>query len=61
MPHRRYAYYPTLFSLKNNIITQQRNNKIKAIIFLNEIKDIKVVKKLWNIHLFYIPLLQNEI
>ena len=32
MPHRRYAYYPTLFSLKNTIITQQRNNKIKAII-----------------------------
>ena len=44
MPHRKYAYYPTLFSLKNTIITQQRNNKIKAIIFLNEIKDIKVVK-----------------
>ncbi len=61
MPHRRYAYYPTLLSLKNTIITQQRNDKAKAITFLNEIKDIKVVKKLWNIHLFYIPLLQNEI
>ena len=29
--------------------------------FLNEIKDIKVVKTFWNFHLFYLTLLRNEI
>ena len=49
-------------SFSKNILTKkQKDNKTKAIIFLNEIKDIKIVKTLWNFHLFYITLLRNEI
>lgn len=51
-----------VFSFSKNILTKkQKDNKAKAIIFLNERKDIKVVKILWNFHLFYITLLRNEI
>lgn len=49
-------------SFSKNIITKKlKDNKTKAIIFLNERKDIKVVKIFWNFHLFYITLLRNEI
>ena len=49
-------------SFSKNIMTKkQKDNKTKAIIFLNERKDIKVVKTFWNFHLFYITLLRNEI
>ena len=48
-------------SFSKNILTKkQKYNKTKAIIFLNKRKDIKVVKTLWNFHLFYITLLRNE-
>jgi len=48
-------------SFSKNILTKkQKDDKTKAIIFLNERKDIKVVKILWNFHLFYITLLRNE-
>ena len=51
-----------VFSFSKNIITKKlKDNKTKAIIFPNEIKDIKVVKTFWNFHLFYITLLRNEI
>ena len=49
-------------SFNKNIITKKlKDNKTKAIIFLNERKDIKIVKPLWNFQLFYITLLRNEI
>ena len=49
-------------SFNKNIITKKlKDNKTKAIIFLNERKDIKSVKTFWNFHLFYITLLRNEI
>ena len=49
-------------SFSKNILTKkQKYNKTKVTIFLNERKDIKVVKNLWNFHLFYITLLRNEI
>ena len=49
-------------SFSKNILTKkQKDNKTKAIIFLNEIKGIKIVKTFWNFHLFYITLLRNEI
>lgn len=49
-------------SFSKNIITKKlKDNKTKAIIFLNERKDIKSVKTFWNFHLFYITLLRNEI
>lgn len=49
-------------SFSKNILTKkQKDNKTKAIIFLNEIKGIKIVKTLWSFHLFYITLLRNEI
>lgn len=48
-------------SFSKNILTKkQKDDKTKAIIFLNERKDIKVIKILWNFHLFYITLLRNE-
>lgn len=49
-------------SFSKNILTKkQKDNKTKAIIFLNEIKGIKIVKTLWSFQLFYIILLRNEI
>ena len=49
-------------SFSKNIITKKlKDNKTKAIIFLNERKGIKDVKTFWNFHLFYITLLRNEI
>ena len=49
-------------SFNKNIITKKlKDNKTKAIIFLNERKGIKNVKTFWSFHLFYIILLRNEI
>ena len=49
-------------SFSKNIMTKKlKDNKTKAIIFLNERKGVKSVKTFWNFHLFYITLLRNEI
>ena len=43
-----------MFSFSKNILTKkQKDDKTKAIIFLNERKDIKIVKTFWNFHLFF--------
>ena len=40
-------------SFSKNILTKkQKDDKTKAIIFLNERKGIKIVKILWSLHLF---------